>query len=82
MTISGGASVDRLIEIEMLTDAARRQIHDARQHRLDPPLLDSLAGGVVQVDIDRQRLGDADGIGELDGAAPGKAGGDDILGEV
>ena len=36
----------------------------------------------MQVDIDRQRLGDADGIGELDGAAPGKAGGDDILGEV
>src|SRR5262245_21087076 len=82
MTISGGAGVDRPVEIEMLTDAARRQIHDARQHRLDPPLLDSLAGSVMQVDIDRQRLGNADGIGELDGAAPGKAGGDDILGKI
>jgi hypothetical protein len=28
--------------------------------------------GAVQVDIDRQRLGDADGVGELDGAAVGE----------
>jgi hypothetical protein len=34
------------------------------------------------VDVDRHRLGHADGVGELDGAAVGEAGGDDVLGEV
>jgi hypothetical protein len=36
----------------------------------------------VQIDIERQRLGDADRIGKLDRAALGEAGGDDVLGEV
>ncbi len=36
----------------------------------------------MQVDIDRKRLGDADGVTELDGGAIGEAGGDDVLGEV
>ena len=38
--------------------------------------------GAVGVDIDRQRLGDADGIGELDGAAVGDARRDDVLGQI
>ena len=38
--------------------------------------------GAVQVDIDRQRLGDADGIGKLDGAAIGELRRHHILGEV
>ena len=38
--------------------------------------------GAVEIDIDRQRLRDADGVGELDRAAVGEAGGDDVLGEV
>ena len=42
MTISSGAGIDRLVETEVLTDAARRQIHDARQHRLAPPGLIAL----------------------------------------
>ena len=36
----------------------------------------------MHVDIDRQRLGHADRIGELDGAAPGEAGGNHVLGEI
>jgi hypothetical protein len=36
----------------------------------------------VQVDIERERLGDADRVGELDRAALGEAGGDDVLGQV
>jgi hypothetical protein len=39
---------------------------------------DHLAGA-VEIDIDRQRLRHADGIGQLDGAALGKAGGDAFL---
>ena len=34
------------------------------------------------VDVDAHRLGDADGVGELDLAALGQAGGDDVLGDV
>ena len=34
------------------------------------------------VDVDADRLGDADGVGELDLAALGQAGGDDVLGDV
>ena len=64
----------------MLADAARRQVHDLAQRRLELGLVD--LAGAVQVDIDRQRLGDADGIGELDGAAVGELGGDDVLGEI
>ena len=36
----------------------------------------------MQVDIDRQRLGHADGVGELDRAAIGKTRRDDVLGEI
>ena len=38
--------------------------------------------GAVQIDVDRQRLGDADRVGELQRAAVGEAGGDDVLGEI
>ena len=36
----------------------------------------------MRVDIDRQRLGDADRIGKLDRAAIGKTGGHDVLGQI
>src|SRR6187401_1833064 len=38
--------------------------------------------GAMGVDVQRQRLADPDRISELDGAAAGKAGGDDILGQI
>ena len=64
----------------MLADAARRQVHHLAQRLLELGLVD--LAGAVQVDIDRQRLGDADGVGELDRAAVGEAGRDDVLGEI
>ena len=36
----------------------------------------------MQVGVDRQRPGDADGVGELQRAAVGEARGDDVLGEI
>ena len=36
----------------------------------------------MQVDIDRQRLGNADGVGKLDRATVGQLGGNDVLGQV
>ncbi len=38
--------------------------------------------GAVGIDVDADRLGDADGVGELDLAPLGQAGGDDVLGDV
>ena len=64
----------------MLADAARRQPHRLHQRLLQLGLLD--VAGAMQVGVDRQRLGDADGVGELQGASVGEAGGDDVLGEV
>ena len=57
-----------------------REVDDLAETRLELGLVD--LAGAVQVDIDRQRLGDADGVAELDRAAIGEAGGDDVLGEV
>src|SRR5690606_17184923 len=38
--------------------------------------------GAVQVDVDGERLGDPDGVAQLNGRAFREAGGDDVLGEV
>ena len=62
----------------MRADAARRQIHQLLQDRGEL-LLVRRSGGI---DIERQRLGDADRIGDLDRAALGEPGGDDVLGEI
>ena len=64
----------------MGADALRRQPDQLGQNRLELRLLDR--AGAVQVDIERQRLGDADRIAELNGAALRQAGGNDVLGEV
>ena len=80
MAVSGGARIDRLVEVEMLANAARREVHDLHQRAFELGFVD--AAGPVQVGVDRQRLGDADRVGELQGAALGQAGGDDVLGEI
>ncbi len=49
-----------------------------RRHQL---LLIDLAGA-VGIDIDRERLGDADRIGELDGAAVRETRGDHVLRQI
>ncbi len=82
MAVGGGRHVDRLVEAEMGADALGRQPDELRQHLLEPRRGDAVRLGAVQVDIERQRLGDADRIAELDRAAAGEARGDDVLGEV
>src|SRR5690606_39808012 len=67
----------------MGADAARGQaaeLVDAEDRLLDPVVSDG--AGPVRVDVERKRLRHADRIGELDRAAPGEAGGNDVLGEV
>ena len=50
--------------------------------RLDPRRRHPLCLGAEAVDLDRHRVGDADRVRDLQLAAVGEAGGDDVLGRV
>src|SRR4051812_20132170 len=80
MAVRRGAGVDRFVEAEMLADAARREPHELLQN-LRQLVLVHLAGALA-VDIDGQRLGNADRVRELDRATVGEARRDDILREI
>src|SRR6185312_996887 len=80
MTVSRGAAVDRPVQLQRATDVGRRQPEQFRQHLLELLLVDMR--GAVGIDQQRHRIGDADRVGDLDGAALGKAGGDHVLGEI
>src|SRR6266851_837151 len=80
MAIGRGPRINRLVEAEMGTDAARREIEKLLQQGRELVFVD--LAGARRVDIDGKRFRYADGIGELDGAALGEAGGDDVLGEI
>ena len=80
VAIGGGPGIDRPVEIEVCPDAARGQAHDLTQRNLKLGLIH--AAGAVQIDVNRQRFGDTDGIGQLDGGPVRQIGGDDILGQI
>src|SRR6185437_3591409 len=67
VAVGRGLGVDRLVEVEMAANARGREVHHLAQ-RLLQHVVRNLAGA-VRVDIERKRLRDADGVGELDGAA-------------
>src|SRR3546814_2722600 len=71
MAISGSRLIYGLVKTQMRADAARRQSDELRQNCFDLRLV--YRAGAVRVDIERQRLGHADSIAELDSAALGKA---------
>jgi len=81
VTIGRGLGIDRLVEVQVPADARRRQV-DNLADRGFHLIFGHLLACFVQVDIDRQRLGNADGVGQLDRATISQAGGDNILGEV
>ena len=80
MAIGRGARIDRPVELQMLADAARLQAHQLRQHRRQLRLIDFARA--VQIDIERQRIGDADGVGNLDRAAIGETRRHDVLRQI
>ena len=80
MTVSSGLLVDGAAEVEHLDDAGRAQVEVLLDKRLDCILIDLV--GAEGIDHDGDRMCDADGVGQLDLAAVGKAGGDDVLGDV
>ena len=80
MAVGGGAGIDRLVEAEVRADAARAQVHHFAETLFEPGEVAFFRA--VAVGIDRQRLGDADGVGELDDAAICQARGDNVLREI
>ena len=80
MAIGSGAGIDRTVELQMLTDTAWAEVHQVAQKAGQFCLIDLC--GVVAVDINRERLGNADGIGELDGAALGQFSGNHVLRQI
>ncbi|QTK79822.1 hypothetical protein AT6N2_C2179 [Agrobacterium tumefaciens] len=80
MAVGRRLGVDWLVEIEMAANARRRKVHNLADRSLDLIFADLARS--VQIDIDRQRLGDADGVRNLDRAAISKAGSNDVLCEV
>jgi len=80
MAISSGLAVDRLIEAKVRADTARREVDECRQNGFDYIVPDST--GAMCVHIERQRLGHADGISQLDSAARCQTGRDDVLCEI
>ena len=69
MSVRCGATVDRLLQVELLHDDAGPEV-PVLADNLDEFEVRPLACAVC-VDEDRQGLGDTDGVGELDERAAG-----------
>ena len=80
MAIHCCSRVDGPVQAEVLADATWGQVHDLGQSALKPCFADLPAS--MQVDIERERLGDTDCIGQLDRAFRGKFRRDHVLGKV
>src|SRR3569832_1948855 len=80
MSVCGGSRIERLVKTQMRADAARLQAHQLRQNLLELRLVDFARA--VQIDIDRQRLGNADRVGKLYRATVAKTGRDNVLRQI
>src|SRR5262249_8581406 len=60
MAVSGGAPIDRPVELERAADVGRRQPENLRQHLCELALVD--IAGAVSVDQHRHWVGNADRI--------------------
>eukprot|EP00754_Rhynchopus_humris_P026784 Rhum_TRINITY_DN15042_c11_g1::Rhum_TRINITY_DN15042_c11_g1_i2::g.137124::m.137124 len=74
-----GLEVDRPAEVELLDDVVRAQL-EVGLHDVEGALVRVLARA-VRVDVDRQRLGNADGVRQLHDRALGEAARHDRLGD-
>src|SRR5579864_7927554 len=80
MAVGRGLAIDRPAQIEIADDAGRAHREVLADQGLDAPVRDG--AGAEAVGADRDRLGDPDGIGQLDLDALGDAGGDQVLRDV
>ena len=75
-----GREVDRAQEIKGFDDAGRFELESAADTALNFGLGDGV--GAERVHEDRNGLGNADGIGQLDFTTTGKTGGHDVFGHI
>ena len=80
MAVSCGARVDRPVQLQQLANAARREVEVFQQNALEFFFIARACA--VGVEIDRQRLGNADGIGQLNRATIGQTGGNNVFGNI
>src|SRR4029453_6699415 len=78
VAVGGGPLVDRPAEVEVADDRRRAQVEELGQQLAELLGVDLL--GAEGVDEHAHRVGDADGVGDLDLAALGQAGRDHVLG--
>jgi len=79
VAVLSGLEVDGLGEVELLDNDTGTEVEVVADD-LDE-LLRVLLRGTVGIDVDRQRLGDTDGVRELDEGTAGETGGDEGLGD-
>src|SRR5215218_7162646 len=80
MTVCRRAAIDRLVQLQGTADVRRGQPEHFGQHFLELALID--LPGSVRVDQNRHWIGDANRIGNLDGAAFSETRRDNVLGEI
>jgi hypothetical protein len=80
VAVRGRLRVDRAPEVEVAQDRAGAQVEVLTDELLDARERDPL--GAEALDLDRDGVRDADRVGDLQLAAVGEAGGDDVLGRV
>ena len=79
MAVLGSLAVDGTVKVELANDDTRAEV-EVLVNDLDE-LLRGLLRGTVGVDVDREGLGNTNGVGELDKSTAGKAGVDQGLGD-
>ena len=80
VAVGGGLRVDRAAQVEVADDRGRPEVEVVADELLD--LRAGIALGAEAVDLERDRVRDADRVGDLQLAAAGQAGGDDVLRHV
>ena len=79
MTIGSGFAINRATKIERCDDGRRAQVEYFRYGLFDDDGIDDM--GSERLDHDRNRAGHTDRIRDLDLAALGQTGGDDVFGD-
>ena len=78
VTVGGSFLVNGTAQVQVADDRTRAQVEHALDGLGDRGLID--ASGAERIDHDGQRVAHADGVGELDLATLGQAGGDHVFG--
>lgn len=79
VSVAGGGLEDGLVEAEVADDATGAEVK-VLLHELDEGLL-VILGGAVSVDVDGERVGDTNGVGELDADTVAEVVGHEGLGD-